>query len=65
MSEEVEKSMSNWGNFHKQLKNLEALLRNADRRRRLHYTCIRGRFDYLAEKFTRWSNSLYEGRWHE
>ena len=60
----VHSSMPHFPTFLKQLRNIEALLR--DRRRHFVMTCLKGtEHEESQDKFLRFGYSLYEGRWHE
>ena len=66
LNSDVHHSLSHWKQFHGQLKQFEALLRNDDRRNRFTWTCLHGRAPQQAiDKFKNFKASLYEGRWHE
>ena len=63
---DVHANLENWDTFYKQLKNIEALVRNFDRRRQYVWTCLRGSdFAYVEQLFEKFpmSVSLYEPRW--
>ena len=60
----VHMAMPHFEHFMKELRNIEALLR--DRRGQFVMTCIVGTpHEEHKEKFMRFGFSLYEGRWHE
>ncbi|CAE7233185.1 unnamed protein product [Symbiodinium sp. KB8] len=63
---EAHTSLTGWSEFWQDLKNLESLLNWPFRRRRLIVTCIRcSPLHHMEEAFSRFSQSLYEPRWHE
>ena len=65
MLRDVHESMDYWNEFQPILKQFEALLRSEERRKRIVITCCTGNFSHYAGKFSSWSASLYEARWHE
>jgi hypothetical protein len=63
---DANKSMVGWKPFFEELKQLEALLRSGERRRRYKWTCLRGtRWERFVRLFDNFTGSLYESRWHE
>ena len=63
---DTHKSLTHWGKFHADLKNLEAFLNVPERTDRFIWTCLRHtRFAVFEHKFIRFSQSMYEARWHE
>ena len=62
---DVHKSLSHWGQFWKDIKNLESLLSVDERRSRFVACCLRGSaLQHLERKFKSFKSSpLYEPRW--
>ena len=61
---DVHCNLQHFGDFWKELKNLEALLRVDERRARYVFTCLRGSpLAYKEPMFNSFTYSLYESRW--
>ena len=66
MMQDVHKSLTYWPEFYADLKVVEALLQNPERRRRFVWTCLRGTpLDFAGRKFNNFKSELYEPRWGE
>ena len=66
LTADMHKDLSWWSEFHKQLKQMEALLTRQDRRERFIHTCVKP--SHLADQhrlFNKFTQTLYEGRWKE
>ena len=65
LCQDIESVMVGWSSFYQELKNIESLLRMAERRTRLIHTCLPPELADRKQDLQRWSASLYQHRWHE
>ena len=64
LNQDVHTVLRFWPTFWKQMKNIEALLRTGDRRRRFQWRCMmRTPYQCHMWKLDKWSHTLYEERW--